>query len=100
MGAFAANQDMLCRVLGHCLHGSLLDSEIGCLNGPSLLSSNEQKFGYARYNCLMDSKEVGTPMTPTELQLDNLRVIERLREIGLRYTAENLRREHLGLDAS
>lgn len=91
----ASHQDMLCRVLGDCLHGAELDSEIGSLGTPTLLSADEQKFTYARYNCMMDSKDVGAPMTPTELQLDNLQAIERLRAIGREYAAREVRREHL-----
>ncbi len=95
IGAFSANQDMLCRILGDCLHGSQLDSEIGALDAATLLPPTEQKFSYARYNCLMDSAEVGDPLTPRELQLDNLRVIQRLRTIGREYAAAHVKREHL-----
>jgi hypothetical protein len=65
-----------------------------------LFSGNEQKFTYARYNCMMDSKEVGDPLTPAEMQLDNLRAIERLRSIGREYAARTVRREHLFRDVS
>ena len=85
MGAFASNQDMLCRVLGDCLHGCHLDTELGCLDTPTLLAPAEQKFSYARYNCMMDSNDVGIPMTAEELLLDNLRAIQRLHEIGRDY---------------
>jgi hypothetical protein len=91
----AINQDMLCRVLGDCLHGSPLDAEIGSLDAPTLLAAADQKFSYARYNCMMDSKEVGDPMTPTELELDNLRALQRLQTIGREYAAREVRRGHL-----
>jgi uncharacterized protein len=91
----STSQDMLCRVLGDCVHGDELDQEIGSLDAPSLLSASEQKFTYARYNCMMDSKEVGDPLTPAELQLDNLRAIERLQTIGREYAARAVKREHL-----
>jgi hypothetical protein len=91
----AINQDMLCRVLGDCLHGSQLDSEVGSLGAPTLLTEAEQKFSYARYNCMMDSKDVGDPMTPSELQLDNLRALQRLQTVGREYAAREVRREHL-----
>ncbi len=89
------NQDMMCRVLGDSLHGSQLDSELGSLETPTLLSSAEQKFTYVRYNCMMDSKDVGNPLTPPELQIDNLRAIERLQSIGRDYAAREVKREHL-----
>jgi hypothetical protein len=95
IGAFAANQDMLCRILGDCLHGSQLDVELGSLDAPTLLLPAEQKFSYARYDCLMDSTEVGSPMTPKELQLDNLHAIRRLQTIGKEYASRVVRREHL-----
>jgi hypothetical protein len=91
----AINQDLLCRVLGDCRHGSQLDSELGSLDAPTLLSPAEQKFSYVRYNCMMDSKDVGNPMSPTELQLDNLRAIERLTSIGREYAAREVRRDDL-----
>lgn len=91
----AVNQDMLCRVMGDCLHGSQLDSELGALDAPTLFAPSEQKFSYVRYNCMMDSKDVGNPMSPTELQLDNLQAIERLTTIGREYAAREVRREDL-----
>jgi hypothetical protein len=91
----AINQDTLCRVLGDCVHGSQLDSEIGALGAPTLLTAAEQKFTYARYNCMMDSKEVGNPMTPSELELDNLQALQRLKGIGRDYAAREVQREHL-----
>ncbi len=95
LGAVSVEQDILCRILGDCLHGSPIDSEIGRLDAPSLLDAGQQKFSYARYNCEMDSSEVGEPMTPTELQMDNLKVISRLRDIGRAYAEANVRPEHL-----
>jgi patatin-like phospholipase/acyl hydrolase len=89
------NQDMMCRVLGDCLHGAPLDSELGSLETPALLAPAEQKFSYVRYNCMMDSKDVGDPLTPTELQIDNLRAVERLQAIGRDYAAREVKREHL-----
>lgn len=91
----SVNQDMMCRVLGDCLHGPQLDSEIGSLDSPALLSAAEQKFSYVRYNCMLDSKDVGNPMSPTELEIDNLRAVERLQAIGREYAAREVKREHL-----
>ncbi len=93
LDASSVNQDMMCRVLGDCLHGAELDSEIGSLEAPSLLSAAEQKFSYVRYDCMMDSKDVGNRLTPTELQIDNLRAIDRLQAIGREYAARVVKRE-------
>lgn len=90
LNVVSVNQDMLCRVLGHCLHGATIDSEIEGLDQPSLLSSEEQKFSYARYNCKMDTEEAGVPLTEKELQMDNLSSIERLQQIGRDYAAQSV----------
>jgi hypothetical protein len=95
MGSVSSNQDALCRVLGDCVHGAALDSELGDLTKPTLLSPTDQKFTYARYNCAMDSPEVGLPLTPAELKLDNLRMMPRLQEIGRAYAARCVQREAL-----
>jgi hypothetical protein len=97
IGAISDNQDTLCRVLGKCVHGAPLDSELQCLDAPSLLPDAEQKFTYARYNCRMDSAEIGHPLTTAELMLDNLAVIERLQQIGRDYAAQHVLPEHFGL---
>ncbi len=44
---------------------------------------------------MMDSKDVGNPLTPTELQIDNLRAIDPLQAIGREYAARVVKREHL-----
>jgi hypothetical protein len=95
IGSVAVNQDMLCRILGDCLHGAQIDSEIGELDNLSLLSRAEQKFSYVRYNCLMDSSEVGVPLTDRDLKLDNLTMTSRMQAIGQRYAEQQVRREHL-----
>ena len=95
IGAFSINQDMLCRVLGHCLHGAPLDLELGSLESAALLTTAEQKFSYARYNCMMDSTAAGKPWTEQELMLDNVRMIPQLQELGRHYAAEHVQAQHL-----
>ena len=70
-----------------------IDAEIGCLDNASLLSPSEQKFSYARY--AMDSPEVGAPMSESDLSLDNIAMMNRLREIGQQYAQKWVRRDHL-----
>jgi hypothetical protein len=94
MGSVASNQDALCRVLGDCVHGDKLDSELGDLHCPTLREAEDKKFTYARYNCGLDSKDIGLQLTAAELQLDNLRMMPRLKEIGREY-ADCVKREHL-----
>ena len=99
MGTVGANQDLLCRVMGRCLHGSKLDSELQCLAEQHewLLPAAEQKFSYARYNAQLDSPADtgGVPMTPRELKLDNQKAIPRLQAIGRAYAETAVRAEHL-----
>jgi hypothetical protein len=95
IGAFSINQDMLCRVLGDCLHGAPLDMELGSLNTAALLAPAEQKFSYARFNCMMDSTAAGKPWTEQELMLDNIAMLPQLQELGRRYAQEHVQPQHL-----
>jgi hypothetical protein len=95
MQSVSTNQDVLCRVLGDCLHGADLDSEIGSLGSPSLLPDAAQRFSYVRYNIAMDSREIGQPLTRRQLALDNLAMMPRLRAIGRDYAAATVRIAHL-----
>ena len=90
MSSVSANQDAVCRVLGDCVHGAPLDSEIGDLRAPTLLTASEQKFTYARYDCALDSEEAGVPLKARELRLDSLAMIGRLQAIGRRYADEHV----------
>jgi hypothetical protein len=94
--AVAVQQDLLCRVLGDCVHGAKLDSEIGALDSPSLLAAHEQKFTYARYDQLYKvlAPEAGASARPPG-KLDDLGQIPFLQEEGRKYAAEHVRREHL-----
>ena len=82
-------------MLGHCLHGAPIDSEMGALDAPSLFAPGEQKFSYVRYNAALDSGEFGPPMTGAELKLDNLAMISRLTEIGRQYADAVVKPSHL-----
>lgn len=95
LGAVSANQDLMCRVTGDCVNGSQLDSEIGCLDTPSIFPPAEQKFTYARFNCSLETDEYGPPLTRKELRLDNVKAIKRLQEIGTAYAERAVRWEHL-----
>jgi hypothetical protein len=95
IGTFAANQDMLCRVIGDCLHGSPLDAEIGCLDEPTLLRPDEQKFSYVRYNCPLKVDEYGKSFEPAQLALDNVNAIPRLSTAAEAYAATTVFYDHL-----
>jgi hypothetical protein len=89
-------QDLLCRILGDCVHGHLLDTELGDLTAPALLGLNEKKFTYVRYDRALDaetSKLLQASRIRTEL--DNLQLIPLLQQEGQEYAAQNVSREHL-----
>ena len=95
IGAIAWEQDAVCRVLGDCVHGEILDREIGALELPTLLSGQEQKFTYARYDHPLDEKHPRIKELPEgEIALDDLRMIPLLQELGKQYAEEHVRVEH------
>jgi hypothetical protein len=96
MATVGTHQDLMCRIIGRCLHGAHIDTEIGSLDSPTLLPGAQQKFSYVRYNVALDSTvDMGTPMTPLELQFDNLKSIRRLQEIGRAYAERTVLPDHL-----
>lgn len=95
IGSVAWEQDFLCRVLGDCVHGAALDSEIGALELPHLFAPAEQKFTYARYDQTLDAQHPKIKQLPgSQIGLDNLKLIPLLREIGAEYAAAHVRCEH------
>ncbi len=51
MGGAVLQQDMACRMIGHTIHGSVIDREIGDLSAGA--DPGERKFSYARYNAML-----------------------------------------------
>jgi len=92
IGAVGIQQDLLCRILGDCLHGGPIDSEIGELQTPTMLASHEQKFTYVRYDMALDAE---AHMPIGETRLDNLAAIPQLRQVGAAYAAANVKNCHL-----
>ncbi|HWA10763.1 MAG TPA: patatin-like phospholipase family protein [Opitutaceae bacterium] len=92
----AREQDLMCRVLGDCVHGVKLENELGDLHGPGLLSAAEKKFSYVRYNYEYSRQELEDLLHTSRLQftMDNLELIPYLQQTGRAYAA-NVRREHL-----
>ena len=96
IGSISVEQDLLCRVLGDCIFGDRIDSEVGDLCMPTMLPLEEQKFTYVRYNQALDtlSAELRGP-TPIKADLDNLALLPLLKRIGTIYAEENVHRAHL-----
>ena len=83
-------------MLGDCVYGDALDVELGVMQVPTLLSRDEQKCTYVRYDQRLDLPSDGTGLgRPFTFKLDDLSLIPRLREIGQRYAGEHVRPEHL-----
>jgi len=96
IGASAVEQDLVCRVLGDCVHGAALDSEIGALDSPSLLAAHEQKFTYVRYDQAFDTYQPeGQKLLQAEAELDDLKQIPVLQQMGRDYASRHVRRDHL-----
>jgi hypothetical protein len=96
IGSIAAEQDLLCRVMGDCVHGSVWDSEVGALETPTLFSEQEQKFTYARYDQPLDSTIPEIKKLPgSQAQLDDLKLIPLLKKLGKEYAEAHVRKEHL-----
>jgi hypothetical protein len=88
-------QDYVCRCLGQCLHGEELDSEIGNLQG--LAVPGRGWFSYVRYNksYLGHAAEEVVRQNPQLAQIDAVRAVPMLREIGRGYAQEHVRIDHL-----
>jgi uncharacterized protein len=91
----AWEQDYLCRCMGQCLYGEELDSEIGDLVGAPL--PGRAWFSYVRYNQSFrgDVAEEWLSKYPRLMQLDAVRAIPILRELGSAYAKEHVQIQHL-----
>lgn len=96
IGSAMIEQDMLCRIVGDCLHGAPLDVELGHLMEPTLLPAEQQKFTYVRYDQRIDAGDDKTLLPPLmKAKLDDLRLIPKLQELGQRYAEQHVAPEHL-----
>jgi patatin-like phospholipase/acyl hydrolase len=94
IGSVSQQQDMICRILGDCLYGEPIDSEIGSLNEATLLAPAYQCFSYVRYD--QDLERLGSrKLSRRETKIDNLKLMPLLQEIGREYANTHVRLEHL-----
>jgi len=93
--AAAWEQDYLCRCLGECIHGEVLDEEVQDLVGRAL--PGERWFSYVRYNQSYKIEVVEELLRkhPRLSQLDAVRSMPVLREIGSAYARQHVKLEHL-----
>ncbi|MEO8104389.1 MAG: patatin-like phospholipase family protein [Betaproteobacteria bacterium] len=94
LGAVAAEQDMMCRVLGDCVHGAPLDAELQALDVPTLLTKDEQKFTYVRYDQKMEELRAAVPDLPVG-EMDDVNMIPHLQKAGRGYAQRHVQWEHL-----
>jgi hypothetical protein len=89
----SVDQDINCRTIGRCVHGAMIDRELGDLvprqEGTAIpLAKNlGRAFLYARYNADLSTKglkELGLPDVEPESvsQLDSVKAIDDLRRVG------------------
>ena len=80
-------QDLLCRVLGRCLHGDPLDREIGALRGDFNETGTSKQFTYLRYNAELTKTGLAQldlmDVEPCQVQqLDSVAYMAQLRRVG------------------
>jgi hypothetical protein len=99
MGSAAVQQDVLCRVLGRCLHGEMVDREIGDLT-KTASPVDPRLFTYVRYNVLLsrssfDARKFRKDWEPDELHaMDDTRNIPRLIEVGRAAAQQDVSADH------
>jgi uncharacterized protein len=91
------HQDLSCRVLGKCLFGESLDSELGSfMPGEINALKLPKRFLYCRYDHNITPEEkIEASHIANFFSLDNLRAIDLLREFGQRFASQSVRIEHL-----
>jgi hypothetical protein len=95
LGTVAIQQDLLCRVLGDCVYGDVIDRELDDLRRATLLPSDQQKFTYVRYNRIFNqSDELTAGKSRLDMTLDRVENMTTFQKLGLEYADEHVRAEH------
>lgn len=95
-------QDFLCRIIGRCLYGPIIDSEVGELidAAPGVegrLPAQSRRFTYVRYNTDFDSPEFVPVLRKYsgDVPMDRTSLIPALQTLGQSYAKSKVRPEHL-----
>ncbi|MBV8140903.1 MAG: patatin-like phospholipase family protein [Verrucomicrobia bacterium] len=91
-------QDFLCRIMGRCLHGPVIDTEVGELIAPQNYGNgNSRRFTYVRYNTDFTSPEFASVLSKYggDVPMDLPVLIPTLQALGQRYALSEVREEHL-----
>lgn len=91
----AWQQDYLCRCIGECIYGEELDLEVGDLVGAQL--PGRSWFSYVRYNKTYKAEMLQEILRkhPSIAQLDAVKAIPILQEVGQVYAKEHVKLKHL-----
>jgi hypothetical protein len=97
METIGVQQDMMCRVLGNCEFGEPIDAEVGDLTGDGIFPAKEKKFAYVRYNKSFSGAEIRyvEKIYKRAFEMDELKLIPFLQEVGKAYAEEWVKIEHL-----
>jgi hypothetical protein len=93
IGSVSVEQDVLCRVMGDCLHGPSIDLELGSLITPTLLDRSQQKFTYVRYDQPFELTGADLKLK-LSMELDNLKLIPYLQKAGKEYATKHVSLEY------
>src|SRR5262249_42317627 len=85
MRSAAVEQDILCRLHSHCVHGGMIDREVGDLTDRD--SQLTKSFTYARYDVELSYEGLAAlgihDIEPTKVQaMDSHLYVEELRRVG------------------
>ena len=90
------HQDLYCRLMGHCLAGEPIDSEVGAVLGDQASSAWPKLFSYVRYNHEFQPAELEKlPDANQVFQLDNVKMMPFWQETGAAYALANVTNAHL-----
>ena len=99
MSAVNEQQDVMCRVLGHCVYGPPINRELGDLIPEVGVASADARFLYCRYNYSFTDEDRHRARAEfgsrDPLAIDDLRSIPLLRELGALYASDHVKAEHL-----
>ena len=95
IGAISAEQDVICRVLGDCVYGAPIDSEVKLLDSLLSFLRMSKSSLTVRYDQAFDAElSDAQRLSKAEAELDDLTVIPLLQQMGRSYAFQNVRLEH------
>jgi hypothetical protein len=92
MDSINREQDMICRTIGFCRTGELVDSEVGDFRDIAPDEAAQRKFIYLRYDHAYtpEDVELANQYGKGGISLDNVRLIPLLQHIGRDYAEKHV----------